>query len=549
MDALNVLRDQRNELDEEVAAGRMTEAEREARIAELTRRVHDEGLTDLVVPAADAQPRRRPWLAAAVAVLVPAIALPVYFMVGTPAALDPAARAPAAANSPHGDFTPEQVRELLAKLKARLEANPTDINGWVMLGRGMQLLNEFPASAAAFAKASALKPDDPGLLADYADSLAMAQNRTLKGKPWELVQQALQIDPRLPKALALAATAEYDEGRFASAKGYWQRLLAVLPPDSEDANEIRTMIAQVDGMPAGAAAPALPPVAAAAPAAPAPAAPAPAVAATPGQPGKAITGTVRLAPALAAKAKPGDIVYLFARAAEGSRLPLAIQAFKVSDLPKSYRLDDAEAMSGAPTLASTPRIRVEARVSKSGDARAAPGDLRGESAVIALGATQVNIVIGEEITASSATAAATAAAAPPLARPPAPSAPAAAPAAATPAAQGKAITGVVRLAPALAAKAAPDDTLFVFARAAEGSRMPLAILRLKASELPKQFRLDDTLGMTGGPALSATPQVRIEARVSKSGEATPRPGDLRGESAVVAPGAANVEILIDRAVP
>ena len=539
VDALNVLRDQRNELDEEVAAGRMTEAEREARIAELTRRVHDEGLTESAAPAADAQPRRRLWLAAALAVLVPAIALPVYFIVGTPAALDPAARAPVAANSPHGDFTPEQVRGLLDKLKARLEANPNDLNGWVMLGRGMQLLDEFPASAAAFAKASALKPDDAGLLADWADSLAMAQNRDLKGKPWELIQKALQIDPQLPKALALAATAEYDQGRFASAKGYWQRLLAQLPPDSGDASEIRALIAQVDGMPAGAAPPGMPPVASAAPSAPA-------AAAAPAPSGKAITGTVRLAPALAAKAKPGDIVYIFARAAEGSRLPLAIQAFKVSDLPKSYRLDDSEAASGAPTLASTPRIRVEARVSKSGDARPAPGDLRGESAVIALGATQADIVIGEEITAASTSGTAPA---PPPARAPAPSAPAAAAAAAAPAAAGKGITGVVRLAPALAAKAAPDDTLFIFARAAEGSRMPLAILRLKASELPRQFRLDDTLGMTGGPALSATPQVRIEARVSKSGEATPKPGDLRGESAVVAPGAANVEIVIDRAVP
>ncbi|MBP8295912.1 MAG: c-type cytochrome biogenesis protein CcmI [Burkholderiales bacterium] len=392
VDALNVLRDQRNELDEEVAAGRLTEAEREARIAELTRRVHDEGLTDIVAPAADAPPRRRPWLAAAMAVLVPAIALPVYFIIGTPAALDPAARAPAGANSPHGDFTPEQVRALLDKLKARLEANPTDINGWVMLGRGRQLLNEFPASAAAFAKASALKPDDPGLLADYADALAMAQNRDLKGKPWELIQQALQIDPRLPKALALAATAEYDQGRFASAKGYWQRLLAVLPPDSEDANEIRTLIAQVDGMPAGAAPPALPPVAAA-PAAPA----APAAAAAPTQAGKAITGTVRLSPALAAKAAPDDTLFVFARAAEGSRMPLAILRLKASELPKTFRLDDTLGMTGGPALSATPQVRIEARVSRTGEATPKPGDLRGESAVVAPGATNVEIVIDRAV--------------------------------------------------------------------------------------------------------------------------------------------------------
>ncbi|MBK7472503.1 MAG: c-type cytochrome biogenesis protein CcmI [Betaproteobacteria bacterium] len=383
VDALNVLRDQRNELDEEVAAGRLTEAEREARIAELTRRVHDEGLTELVVPAADGQPRRRPWLAAAVAVLVPAIALPVYFIIGTPAALDPAARAPGGANSPHGDFTPEQVRELLDKLKARLEANPTDINGWVILGRGRQLLNEFPASAAAFAKASALKPDDPGLLADYADALAMAQNRTLKGKPWELVQQALQIDPRLPKALALAATAEYDEGRFASAKGYWQRLLAVLPPDSEDANEIRTLIAQVDGMPAGAA-------------------PRPAAAPPPGSGGSgsagqpAITGTAGRRPQAArqrpitgpVQARPPALATMAAPAGDpnASRVRLARAGARARGPSRCCR-DAAVGQAAASfgrrpncpgrrharhdrraALSATPQVRIEARVSRTGEA-------------------------------------------------------------------------------------------------------------------------------------------------------------------------------------
>ena len=135
---------------------------------------------------------------------------------------------------------------------------------------------------------------------------------------------------------------------------------------------------------------------------------------------------------------------------------------------------------------------------------------------------------------------------PPMATQTAPMPPAGPKAAPVP---GKGISGTVKLADSLAGRVAATDTLFIYARAAQGSRMPLAILRLKASELPRQFRLDDTLGMTGGPALSATPQVRIEARVSRTGEATPKPGDLRGESAVVAPGAANVEIVIDRAVP
>ena len=79
--------------------------------------------------------------------------------------------------------------------------------------------------------------------------------------------------------------------------------------------------------------------------------------------------------------------------------------------------------------------------------------------------------------------------------------------------------------------------------------MPLAIVRATASELPRQFRLDDSLGMAGGTTLSSVAQVRIEARISRSGEAMPKSGDLRGESAIVRPGTGDVEVIIDRVVP
>jgi cytochrome c-type biogenesis protein CcmH len=395
VDALNVLRDQRNELDDEVAAGRMGTAEREARIAELTRRVHDEGLTAPAAPAtpaAAAHPTRNLWLAVAMTILIPAIALPVYLIVGTPAALDPAARAASAVTSPHGDFTPEQLRGMLDKLKARLEAKPDDVTGWVMLGRILQLVDDFAGSAAAFEKATALRPGDAQLLADYADSLGMSRNRDLSGKPWELIQQALKIDPRSPKALALAASAEFNQGRFPSAKGYWERLLAVIPPDSEDAAEVRTMIAKMDGKPpaaapqdaSAAAAPAAPPAAIAAGAAPT-------------VPGKAVTGTVRLAPELAAKVKPDDVLYIFARAPEGTKAPLAILRLKASELPKQFRLDDSLGMVGGPVLSSLPQVKIEARISKSGEALPKPGDLRGESAVVAPGAGNVEVVIDRSV--------------------------------------------------------------------------------------------------------------------------------------------------------
>ena len=108
---------------------------------------------------------------------------------------------------------------------------------------------------------------------------------------------------------------------------------------------------------------------------------------------------------------------------------------------------------------------------------------------------------------------------------------------------------MVTLAPALAAKVAPGDTLFIFARAAEGPRMPLAILKRQASELPLKFTLDDSTAMSKEMTLSRAPQVTVQARISRSGNAMPQPGDLLGQVGPVAPGATGLTITIDSVQP
>ena len=382
VDALNVLRDQKRELDAEVAAGRISIEERETRIVELTRRVHEEGLamssateapharsgssiTAISTTGANRRtPRRRAWLAAAIALIVPAVAIPIYLVIGNPMALDPAMRTAAAPGGGHGDMSEEQVRTLLAQLRERLDSNPDDAKGWTMLGRGLRVVNDFAGSAQAFAKASALVPNDASLLADWADSLGMTQDRSLEGKPRELIMRALQVDPRFPKALALAASVEYAAGKFGEAKRYWTRLLAVLPPDAPSATEVREILAQLDRKTGAATA---------------------AVA--------AINGTVKIAPSLASKIAPGDVLFIFARAVDGPRMPLAIIRTTAGELPKTFRLDDTMGMAGGPSLSSIAQVKIEARVSKKGDAIPKPGDLRGESAVVSPGMSNVDVMI------------------------------------------------------------------------------------------------------------------------------------------------------------
>jgi cytochrome c-type biogenesis protein CcmH len=116
----------------------------------------------------------------------------------------------------------------------------------------------------------------------------------------------------------------------------------------------------------------------------------------------------------------------------------------------------------------------------------------------------------------------------------------------TPAAE---ITGRVDVDPRIASRIAPSDTVFIFARDPSGARMPLAAMKITASELPKAFALTDAMAMSPAARISGAKQVVVEVRVSKSGQVAPQPGDLAGSSATVAPGAQDVRVTIDRVLP
>jgi len=299
---------------------------------------------------------------------------------GTAAASDEAS----AGGAPH-ELGSAQIEGMISTLAEKLKAEPNNADGWLMLGRSYAALQRYPEAIPAFRKVMDLQPKNGQAMADLADAIAMTQQRSFKGEPTKLIAAALKADPDNLKALALAGTLAYENKDLPGAIKQWEHAVKVGPADNdlvrqlqENINEVRKMA----GMPAAepAAAGGAAPQAAAAPVAFA----------------TAITGKVTLAPALAAKAAPDDTVFIYARAAEGSRMPLAILKKKVSDLPVSFTLDDSMAMSPAATLSGAKAVIVGARVSKSGQAMAQPGDLTGQSAVVAPGVSGLQISISEE---------------------------------------------------------------------------------------------------------------------------------------------------------
>jgi cytochrome c-type biogenesis protein CcmH len=480
---------------------------RDEALAELVERAQD----DLQPPPRPAiAAAKRPWAAAAVAaVAVPALAFGMYFAVGDPDAVDAAKF-----GQEGGQMTQAQIVAMVDNLARKVRERPDDVQGWALLGRSMAALGRYPEAVEAYEHVAKIAPDDPQVLSDYADALGMMQGRSLAGRPYELVKQALEIDPHFPKALALAGTAAMDAGDFKGALGYWERLAADLPASSEDRTRIDGIITEVRerasaaGQPLPAGAPQVAKAAA---------------------PGASVTGSVSVAPKLASQVDPAATLFVFARADNGPRIPLAVVRASASRLPMEFTLDDSQAMAPNMKLSGATAVRIEARISRSGNATPQAGDLSGTSAVVKPGARGVKVVIDSVVGATPAAAAANAA-----------------PAATASASEGAAVTGSVSVAPQVASKVDGAATLFVFARAANGPRVPLAVVRASASKLPMNFTLDDSQAMAPDMKLSRADAVRVEARISRSGNAMPQPGDLVGTSDVVKPGAHGVNIVVDR---
>lgn len=392
-----ILRDQLAELETDLANGTIPRERYEQARGELEQRVLEESKA-APGPGAPALSAAGAWTAAIVAGALPIASLLIYVALGNFDAFSPVARNAPSAGAEH-EMSPQKVNAMAAELAARLDKEPGNAEGWVMLARTYYSLNRHAEAARAFERAVVLVPDNADLLADYADALGAAQGGMLSGKPLELIQRALVIDPTNWKALALAGTVAFDRKDYRQAVAYWERMKATVPPGSPIAQSIDASIAEareLGGLKAAAgatippSAPAPKAAAAAAVKAPAGSASAPAPAATTHT---TVAGTVKLSADLVAKTAPTDTVFIFARPAQGSKMPLAILRKQVKDLPATFTLDDTMAMAPNMALSNFGEVVVGARISKSGQAMPQSGDLEGLSPPVKVGATGVAVVI------------------------------------------------------------------------------------------------------------------------------------------------------------
>jgi cytochrome c-type biogenesis protein CcmH len=381
---LAVLRDQSRELDEDFSAGLIDKPAYDVARTELERRVVEEVRpADAASAAADKR-----WTAAAVGLLLPLIAVALYLYLGTPAALDPK-QAAAASDNAH-EVSPEQIEGMVAALAQKLKDKPDNVEGWIMLARSYNALGRYAEASKAYERLAGLMPNNADLLADYADTLAMATNRSLQGEPEKIIDRALKIDSNNIKAIALSGSAAFERRDYANAVTRWQKILALVPADSDIAKSTSNSIAEAQGLSGQTPTVGVQTRAPAAEQAPdAPTAPATAAATA----SASIEGMVELDPALRAQAADTDTVFIFARAAEGPRFPLAVLRKQVKDLPLKFVLDDSMSMMPNAKLSNFAQVIVGARISKSGSATPAAGDLEGITEAVSPNAQGLKIRI------------------------------------------------------------------------------------------------------------------------------------------------------------
>lgn len=234
-----VYRDQLKELESDLKNGIISSEQYEQDRDDIERRLLEDVSSSAERSGTKASGAQSRSPAYAVALAFPVLAVVLYLQVGNPNA---SSQAPTTSPSMAGEFSQQRIEANVAALAKRLEQNPNDVQGWTMLARSYLSMEKWSEASNAYARVTELKSDDAELWADYAIAVAMAQGQRLSGRPVELIEKALQLDPKNLKALELAGNAAFETRDYQRAIEYWERLMKEVPANSEIGDSVSKKI-------------------------------------------------------------------------------------------------------------------------------------------------------------------------------------------------------------------------------------------------------------------------------------------------------------------
>ncbi len=297
------------------------------------------------------------WVVWLVAVLLPVLSISIYLKLGEYRVIENPVLAEVDRSTQTGNTANNQsmsIEAMLDRVKQRLRDNPDDAEGWFILGRTLMSMQQIDEAVTALQRTYELVGDEPGVMFTLADALALQNKGMLAGEPFQLVKRGLEISPRDPTGLWLAGLASEQIKEYKLAHEYWSSMLPFISEDAESSAEVNRLLAILEKRD-----PSIEAVSTVA------------AAAVPAS----ISLTVDLDEKLSGQVSPGDSVFVYAKAMQGPPMPLAVKKLTIHDLPANVSLSDSDAMMPTMKLSSFDQVIIGARVSKSGNPTAQPGDL------------------------------------------------------------------------------------------------------------------------------------------------------------------------------
>ncbi|MCG5499862.1 c-type cytochrome biogenesis protein CcmI [Ectothiorhodospira lacustris] len=364
---LTIYRQRMAELDQELSNGLLTREQYEAAKAEL----EDNLITDVEQPeetpaVPTPAPRQGMILLGITAVLVPVAALLIYFQLDTAPRMSPA-QTLAMGQEPSHDMM--DIERMIVQLRERLEVDPDNTENWLFLARTYGFVERFEDAAAAFDEAYRRTGDEPDLNVDYAESLMLATDGRVSRQASRLLDRALELDPDHQNGLWLGAIADFQQENYPRSAQRLDHLLSRLPEGSDAARSVAEALRDVRTMTGGMAGEQTPTADAGTDAG-----------------ALAIEVEVVLDESLAGRVTGEEFIMVFARPAQGPRMPLAIVRARAESFPLNLRLEDEGGMVEGMSMREFGEVQVVARLSRTGMAQAESGDMEGVSEAVTVSA-------------------------------------------------------------------------------------------------------------------------------------------------------------------